>query len=100
MLEILPHEIDLAHYIGTIIDKLRSIASTQFRQSDIEMLFGRQEEPAKIHQEISFEEVLMLRLVFEIAEAMRQARSIEFIDYLESIVPDFEDYRRIILAAI
>lgn len=42
----------------------------------------------------------MLRLVFEIAEAMRQTRSQEFIDYLESIVPDFEDYRRIILAAI
>ena len=47
ILEILPHEIDLAHYLGAIIDKLRSLASTQNRQSDIEMISGKQEEPAK-----------------------------------------------------
>jgi hypothetical protein len=42
----------------------------------------------------------MLRLVFEIAEAMSHSRSQEFSDYLESIVPDFDDYRRIIHAVI
>lgn len=66
------------------------------------MLISNQKgnSPEVLEQEISFEEVLMLRLVFEIAEAMRQTRSQEFTDYLESIVPDFEDYRRIIHAVI
>lgn len=52
------------------------------------------------HDEISFEEVLMLRLVFEITEAMKGTRSEEFMEYIESIVPEFDEYRRIILAVI
>lgn len=53
----------------------------------------------ELPESITFEEVLLLRLVFEMTDAMKQNRSSEYTYFLTSIVPEFEEYR-IILNAI
>lgn len=47
---------------------------------------------------VTFEEVLLLRLAFELNKSTAFKRSQFYLDRLEEIVPEFEDYRKITLA--
>jgi len=115
MLEILPHEMDLAHYLAEIVNKLRRISQIHAHDSDEEekdyyALFGESQKKKKVkeadvvmeasQEKITFEEVLMLRLVFEISEAIKSTRSTDYSEFLESIVPEFEEYRRMVMAIV
>lgn len=72
------------------------------------MLFGKEntkpKQPENVdmepEEEVSFEEVLLMRLVFELNDAIKGTRSPEFTDFLDSIIPAFDEYRKIILAVI
>jgi len=47
---------------------------------------------------ISFEEILLLRLAFELNKSTAFKRSQFYLDRLEEIVPEFDDYRKITFA--
>lgn len=48
--------------------------------------------------DINFEEVLLLRLTYEINRSTRNQRSQAYLDKLQEIVPEYEDYRKITFA--
>lgn len=52
----------------------------------------------ELPETITFEEVLLLRLAFEMTDAMKHTRSSEYTNFLTSIVPEFEEYRLILNA--
>ena len=119
LLEILDDEMILANYLGETMDKLKKMAS-RFSTSDdddkdMEVLFGskvNRSSSKKVQKKadnvdmdeekdsVSFEEVLLLRLIFEITDAIRQTRSQAFVERLDEIVPEFDEYRRIIMAIL
>ena len=49
---------------------------------------------------ITFEEVLLLRLTFELNRSNKSHRSPTYLESLSDLVPEFDDYRRITLALI
>jgi hypothetical protein len=85
MFEILPLEMDVAHYLSKILEKLKSIAARETLSDDEDdymMLFDKKRSKLKsakakkvdvemVAEVITFEEVLMLRLNYELADAMK-----------------------------
>ena len=68
------------------------------KQDEIEMRGGN---PDKMDVDevpespITFEEILLLRLAFELNRSTKDRRSQYYIERLEEIMPEFEDYRKI-----
>lgn len=48
--------------------------------------------------DVSFEEILLLRLAFELNRSTKEKRSQYYLDRLEEIVPEYDDYRKITFA--
>lgn len=44
---------------------------------------------------MTFEEVLFLRILYEFSKTFGRERSVEFMEKLDDILPDFDDYQRI-----
>lgn len=44
---------------------------------------------------MTYEELLMLRLTYEVALGTRDQHLVEYLDHLQEITPDFETYKRI-----
>ena len=49
-------------------------------------------------EDVTFEELLILRLTFEINQSTREMRLEEYLDRLNEIVPEYEAYRQILYA--
>ena len=47
---------------------------------------------------VTFEEILLLRLAFELNKSTKEKRSQYYLDRLEEIVPEYDDYRKITFA--
>ena len=59
------------------------------------------EQPMEIDEGLSnvtFEEILLLRLAFELNKSTKDKRSQYYLDRLEEIVPEYDDYRKITFA--
>lgn len=52
-------------------------------------------EDLQMREEITFEEILFLRIAFEFSKLYRSDRSAEYIEQLEKLTPSFEDYSEI-----
>lgn len=44
---------------------------------------------------ISFEEILFLRSLYEYSRRYKNGHSAQFLEYLDEIVPSFDDYKQI-----
>lgn len=75
-------EIRVANYLKGIMKKLKVKANL------IEPDDGMDDETVQI----SFEEVLFLRIAFEFSKMYRKDRSSEYLDLLDEITPNFDDF--------
>ena len=56
---------------------------------------GSSEEDDGMEGEISFEEILLLRLTQDITRQQRNMRLPEFVDGLQALIPDFDLYKQV-----
>ena len=47
---------------------------------------------------VTFEEILLLRLTFELNRSTKDQRSLFYLDRIEEIIPEYDDYRKITFA--
>ena len=57
-----------------------------------------EENPVASAGPVTFEEVLLLRLAFELNRSTSRMRTATYLDRLEEIIPEFEEFRQITLA--
>lgn len=71
------------------------------KSSDLGHDDNNQEEPMVVDEVngiVSFEEILLLRLTFELNRSTKDKRTQYYLDRLEEIVPEIDDYRKITFA--
>ena len=49
---------------------------------------------------VTFEETLLLRLTFELNRSTKDKRSQKYLDLIDEIVPEFDDFRKITFALV
>ena len=72
-----------------------------FRPSGLVDDDNNQEEPMEVDEvtgTVTFEEILLLRLTFELNRSTKEKRTQYYLDRLEEIVPEIDDYRKITFA--
>jgi len=72
----------VAEYLDSLITKLRVTAGL---------------EDLPMPEEITFEEILFLRIAFEFSKLYRGDRSAEYVEHLDRLTPSFEDYSEIFM---
>lgn len=99
------HELDADDLFGEKEESKLDFASAQkFGASAMEDDGDRMEVDEKAASEelpmgpVTFEEMLLLRLAFELNRSTRDRRTQYYLDRLDEIVPEYEDYRKICFA--
>eukprot|EP00347_Sterkiella_histriomuscorum_P002311 403368647 len=80
-------EIKLAEYLQSIIEKLKVLAGVNQEEQEME-------ENIQDCQ-IQFEDLLFLRIAYEFTKMYKKDRSDEYLEYLDGIQVDYNDYQQI-----
>ena len=85
-------------------DKNSATDAKENIEINLEELEEIKEEPMEVDhvspssEVVTFEEILLLRLTFEMNESTKYMRSQAYLDRLEEIIPEFDDFRKITYA--
>ena len=81
----------IANYAEVLIKKFKRFATygkMQYEDANFNDFEQYKLDPNKV----KFEEVLFLRILYEFSKTFSRERSVEFMEKLDDILPEFDDY--------